>query len=165
MLEKSTEQLDPAELAMGKQEADITGPDNKTAHRSPIVDSARVLLAEDDGEMRSVIALHLRRAGYEVTECRDGMELLDHLNGYVERVRGAEHYDLIISDIRMPGVFGLAIAEGATDYAEFPPMILITAFGDAETHRTAKQIGVTAVLDKPFQMAVLLDKARAIMAR
>lgn len=126
----------------------------------PVAKSAHILLAEDDDEMRSVIALHLRREGYEVTECCDGMELLNHLNGYVEHVDDAEQFDLIVSDIRMPGVFGLSVAAGAAAYQDFPSMILITAFGDAETHRAAEQYGVKAVLDKPFKIPVLLEKVR-----
>lgn len=110
--------------------------------------------------MRSVIALHLRREGYQVTECRDGMELLNCLNGYLEGVDEAEEFDLVVSDIRMPGVFGLSIAAGAAACQGFPSMILITAFGDADTHRAAKQYGVKAMLDKPFEIPDLLEKVR-----
>ena len=121
-----------------------------------------ILLAEDDDEMRNVLALHLRREGNTVTECRNGAELLAELADYLSTPRGraAKQYDLVISDIRMPGVFGLSIVEGARDRPGFPPTILITAFGDDETHETARQCGVVAVFDKPFEMNELLEKVR-----
>ncbi len=89
---------------------EVGTPLNVASARADMICEETVQSNEDDSEMRSVIALHLRREGYEVTECRDGMELLDHLNGYVEHVGGAEEFDLIVSDIRMPGVFGLSVA-------------------------------------------------------
>ncbi len=46
----------------------------------------------------------------------------------------------------------------------FPPTILITAFGDEETHEKARQVGVAAVLDKPFDMNDLLGKVRETLA-
>jgi demethylmenaquinone methyltransferase/2-methoxy-6-polyprenyl-1,4-benzoquinol methylase len=60
----------------------------------------------------------------------------------------------------MPGVFGLSVVEGARDRPGFPPTILITAFGDEETHETASQCGVVAVFDKPFEINDLLEKVR-----
>lgn len=129
--------------------------------------SARILLAEDAEDMRTVIALRLRQQGYSVTECGDGAELLAELKDYVGNVPAEarkRQFDLIISDIRMPGVFGSSVVEGGTEYGNFPPTILITAFGDDETHERAKQFGVTAVLDKPFDMNDLLSKVREALA-
>ena len=123
----------------------------------------QILLAEDTDEMRTVVAMRLRQQGYGVTECRDGAELISELSAYLRTSEAAEsgrHYDLIISDIRMPGVFGLSIAEGAAECSNFPPTILITAFGDDETHEKARQFGVTAVIDKPFDMNELLGKVQ-----
>ncbi len=123
-----------------------------------------VLLAEDDEEMRAVLAMHLRRGGYAVTECRNGVELVDHLEAYLQDADGGERFDLIISDIRMPGVFGLTVAEGAVACRDFPPIILITAFGDAETHATARRCAVRAIFDKPFAISEFLSKVREVTA-
>jgi len=65
----------------------------------------RVLLAEYDEEMRALLARTLRRDGYEVTECSDGVALADHLGSFV-LADASEDVDLIVSDIRMPGVSG-----------------------------------------------------------
>jgi DNA-binding response OmpR family regulator len=129
---------------------------------------ARILLAEDADEMRNVLALRLRQQGYEVTECCDGAQLIaslaDYLGNEVDRPE-KQRFDLIISDIRMPGIFGLSVVEGGTEYTDFPPTILITAFGDAETHAKAHQFGVAAVIDKPFDMNMLLSKVRDTLSR
>jgi DNA-binding response OmpR family regulator len=129
---------------------------------------ARILLAEDADEMRVVLALRLRQQGYEVTECCDGAQLIaslaDYLGNEVDRPE-KQRVDLIISDIRMPGIFGLSVVEGGTEYKDFPPTILITAFGDEETHAKARQFGVAAVIDKPFDMNVLLSKVRDTLSR
>jgi hypothetical protein len=73
----------------------------------PDADTARqyrILLAEDDKEMRTLLALALKRSGYEVVACPDGADMLTHLAAFLmpcDQVH--ESFDLIISDIRMPG--------------------------------------------------------------
>ncbi len=117
--------------------------------------------------MRAVVAMRLRQQGYSVTECCNGAELLSELGDYLGNVpveARTRRFDLIISDIRMPGVFGTSVIEGGVEYRNFPPTILITAFGDEETHEKARQIGVAAVLDKPFDMNDLLGKVRDTLA-
>ncbi len=129
-----------------------------------------ILLAEDTDEMRSVIAMRLRQQGYSVTECSDGAELLARLGVYLhpetveQTADSTRKYDLIISDVRMPGVFGTSVVEGASECPNFPPTILITGFGDDEMHEKAHQVGVAAVMDKPFDMSELLEKVRTVIA-
>jgi CheY-like chemotaxis protein len=127
----------------------------------------QILLAEDTDEMRDVVALRLRQQGYAVTECRNGAELVAELAGYLGTApAGAtkRRFDLVISDIRMPGIFGLSVVEGAAECRDFPPTILITAFGDDETHEKARRVGVVATLDKPFDMNDLLVKVKETLA-
>ena len=119
----------------------------------------RLLLAEDDVEMRRMLAQLLRRDGYEVVECPDGVRLLDHLSTFLGRTKLKE-FDLVISDIRMPGLTGLEVIGGLHQMRGFPPTILMTAFGDPETHAQARQIGVVAMFDKPFDTFDLLAKVR-----
>ena len=129
-----------------------------------IKNSPVILLAEDDKEMRTMLAQELCMAGYKVVECPDGWNLLEHLGSLIlHDSEMREAVDLIISDIRMPGVTGLGILEGVQQTDGFPPMILITAFGDKETHAQAEKFGVAAMFDKPFEIDVLLDKVREIV--
>ena len=125
--------------------------------------SCSILLAEDDKEMRSLLALMLRKEGYQVCECMDGLSLLDMLSSFFLPDEEHENFDLIISDIRMPGVTGMEILMGANELDDFPPIILITAFGDKETHVQAERLGAVALFDKPFDIDEMLEKVRAIL--
>ncbi len=122
----------------------------------------RILLAEDDHEMRSLLALTLRQAKYQVLECEDGLELLEHL-----RARGqhssSRDYDLLISDIRMPGMEAFEVLEKVGARPQGPPVMLITSFGDDQTHRKAESLGVAIILDKPFATDDFLAKVRELV--
>jgi CheY-like chemotaxis protein len=112
----------------------------------------RVLLAEDDAEMRELVASSLRRDGFEVVELRDGGELFDHIG--ISWVGPPDHRrpDLVISDVRMPGFSGLEILDILRQADWALPVILITAFGDADLHQEAQRLGAAAVFDKPFDL-------------
>lgn len=118
---------------------------------------ARVLLAEDDHELRRFLAAELRKDGYLVKEAATGFELLERLG---EVARRSEGFDLIVTDIRMPGLTGLSVVEGLRNGIKpgdhGTAIILITAFGDEDTHAEAKRLGAV-LFDKPFD----LDEFRA----
>jgi DNA-binding response OmpR family regulator len=122
-----------------------------------------ILLAEDDRDMRMLLSQALRKQGYMVTECQDGVQFLTRLGPLLDS-RGAVEYDVIISDIRMPGLTGMEVLEGLTDTAWCPPVILITAFGDSDTHVRAAELGVAAMFDKPFEIDDLVAAVRAVLA-
>jgi DNA-binding response OmpR family regulator len=126
--------------------------------------TGHVLLAEDDEEFRALVEHALRCAGYRVTACTDGVELADHIGSYVLS-EVTDDFDLIISDIRMPGISGMQVLKGMSRWAGFPPMILMTAFGDDRAHATAEELGAAAMLDKPFELDDLLEIARKILAQ
>jgi DNA-binding NtrC family response regulator len=117
----------------------------------------RILLAEDDEDMRALLVWRLRRDGYEVNECRDGMEFYGYLERSVLAVELAD-FDLVVSDIRMPGEFALDVLDEFEGCDGLPPAILITAFGDSATYAEARQLGVVMVFDKPFEMEFLMEE-------
>jgi len=121
-----------------------------------------ILVADDSGEMCLLLAMHLTEAGYDVVQCHDGFELVERLGSYL-LPRSHESYDLIVSDIRMPYLSGMEILEGLGDRINFPPMILITAFGDAEAHAKARALGAAAMFDKPFSVQDLVAKVRELV--
>jgi DNA-binding response OmpR family regulator len=121
----------------------------------------RILLAEDHDAMRKFLLETLQAEGYDVTECRDGAEFLLHFEAFFVRGQSVD-FDVIISDILMPGLTGLEILEDARHYDGFPPMILITAFGDQNTRARAVKAGAAAVFDKPFEIDELLEKVREL---
>ena len=124
----------------------------------------RILLAEDDKEMRRLLTQALCNCGYDVVACPDGMAMLTHLADFLlPEELGPEQFDLIISDVRMPGISGLEVLEGRPRQRDFPPMILITAFGDDETHALAAEFGAAAMFDKPFDIDDLMGTVKSIL--
>ncbi|MFH1016894.1 MAG: response regulator [Pseudomonadota bacterium] len=115
----------------------------------------RVLVAEDDDEMRKLITSSLRKDGYEVWEARNGMEFLSYLSAFdttISHYTRKEPPDLIVTDVRMPGLSGLEVLEGLRQMNWAVPVVLITAFGDEATHAEAERLGVVAIFDKPFDL-------------
>lgn len=110
----------------------------------------RILLAEDDTDLRMLIAQVLDKDGCEVIEASDGTEALDVL-GDQHLAEHTRAIDLIITDVQLPGCTGLQILQGIRERDDTTPIILITAFGDQDVRRRARQFGVTAFFDKPFE--------------
>ena len=122
-----------------------------------------ILLVEDDEDMREMLASELRRDGYRVVEAADGDDAVDWLgvgilDGDPERLPA-----VIVSDICLPYVSGLDILEGARLSPWRLPVILITGFGDADTHERARDLGAECVLDKPFSMQTLRAAVRSAL--
>lgn len=126
---------------------------------------ARILLAEDDREFRSLVALRLRAAGFDVTEAADGAELMDSLVDPENPHERTDRFDLILSDINMPRITALNVLAGARSHIGRTPVVLITAFGDALTHERARQLGATVVIDKPFRLDDLCLSICRILSR
>ena len=116
----------------------------------------RVLLADDDPDLLDIIASALRAHGFEVLEAPNGARLLDIVAPSLLDKKAAPPAEVVISDLRMPGLTGLSVLAGLRQLDWKMPFILMTAFGDAETHEQARQLGAVAVLDKPFEIHKLL---------
>ena len=136
-----------------------TGNTKPEAPPSP----TRVLLAEDDFELRELLASVLRADGYEVTEACDGNELWALL--VQEPGAGVERapFSLVVSDLRMPGLSAFDVLSSAQRRLTEIPVILITAFGDESTHLRALRLGAKRVLDKPFDCDELRDAVQAAL--
>ena len=124
--------------------------------RSPL----RVLLAEDDDAMRPFLAEMLRGDGYDVTEVSNGRDLF----WLVEMAPRERPFDLILTDMRMPGYDGLDVVEAWAEGGPGPRVILMSAFPDEETRRRAEQLGVL-LIDKPFDLERLLKLVSLASAR
>ena len=118
---------------------------------------ARLLLAEDDVELRSLIASSLREDGFEVVEVADGNALVDRLADAMAADGSLDGFDLVVSDIRMPGFSALEVMTGMRRVLFRTPVVLITAFGDPKTHERARRLGASRIFDKPFDV----DELRA----
>ena len=130
---------------------DPSGADEPESSHSP----ARLLLAEDDFELRELLACILRADGHEVVEARDGNELWELLCGQSAGDSGA--FALVVSDVRMPGLTAFEVLGKLQRTMTQTPIILITAFGDQSTHLRALRLGASRVFDKPFDYDELRD--------
>ena len=110
----------------------------------------RILVADDDPDMRALIASALRRGGYDVVEACDGMGAIDHIAPTARTRR--DGFKAIVSDVFMPDLTGLDLLAALRCTRFETPVILMTAFGDEEVRAEARSLGATAVLDKPFNL-------------
>jgi CheY-like chemotaxis protein len=121
---------------------------------SEFIRTKRILLAEDDTEMRTLLTEVLVQDGYEVIGSADGLELLTSLEENGAQIPDGPFLDvdMIISDVRMPWVSGLDVLRSLRESDREMPVVLITAFGDDRLHAEAERLGASAVLDKPFDI-------------
>jgi two-component system cell cycle response regulator CpdR len=106
---------------------------------------AKVLVAEDDTEMRRLVVEALRRDGHDVTEAPDGGWLFVRLAEAFHHDPQFTELDCIVSDVRMPTCGGLELLERLVDICELVPVILMTAFGDDELRGRAETLGATLI--------------------
>ena len=116
---------------------------------------ARILLAEDDDDLRTLLSLKLRDAGFDVTEVSDGQGLLQRLMDGYSPDGAYDPFDMVLSDINMPGMTGLELLPKAKAARPDVPVIMITAYGDAETKRKALEGGAEALFTKPIDFGAL----------
>jgi DNA-binding response OmpR family regulator len=124
----------------------------------------RILLADDDGSFRFLIARSLRVDGYHVVAVANGVDLIDLLSDSLNPRSPVAGFDLVLSDIRMPGWPGLGALARIRGHPAMPPFILFTAFGDDETHRLALELGALTLLDKPFDIDELCSIVAAVLS-
>jgi CheY-like chemotaxis protein len=122
----------------------------------PAMKSKRVLVADDEQTIRDPLAGLLRQKGCIVTVCANGDETVVMLEK--SRTTG-RHYDLVISDIKIPGCNGYEIFRTAKSIDPATPVILMTGFGYDPNHSIvrASQEGLHSFLFKPFKANQLLD--------
>ena len=141
----------PVSAFDGGEEPTWSRPTDLPLHRRPVI-----MLAEDDSAMLSLLSSQLRRDGYRVIPCADGMEFVHRIDVY--RTHGIPiGVDLVISDVRMPKLSGLELLELVKEAPLGIPVILISAFGDTEMRGEAARRDAAAFFSKPFD----IDQLRA----
>lgn len=117
---------------------------------------AKILLAEDDNSMCDFLTMALAREGHDVTARNDGLKALEEL-------KDNDNYDLLLTDIVMPGMDGIELAQKASIIAPDLKVMFITGFAAVamDSHKT--QIGDTKVLSKPFHLKELVTQVDKIL--
>ncbi|MGB3831239.1 MAG: response regulator [Mesorhizobium sp.] len=119
---------------------------------------AKLLIVEDDESVRTLSARALERAGHSVDIAADGVQGLD-------RIRAAQGgYDLVVSDIRMPEMDGIEMAQAAA--AAFPSLRILLMTGYADQRERAEELDgiVLDVMQKPFTLAEIRDRVGRALA-
>ncbi|MEZ4471015.1 MAG: sigma-54 dependent transcriptional regulator [bacterium] len=120
--------------------------------------AARVLVADDEEDIRFMLELHLGRAGHAVTAVPDGRAALKALS--------TGDFDFALCDLVMPGLDGLALIEAAQEAGVRTPIVLMSAHANVDTALTAVQRGAFDYIAKPFRAdEVLFRLRRALEAR
>ncbi len=117
----------------------------------------RVLVAEDDEGLRSVLERGLRESGYAVDATGDGEQALAYLNTY--------EYEVAILDWRMPKVSGLEVIQRLRRRGSALPILMLTARDAANDRVTGLDEGADDYLVKPFDFGELLARVRALQRR
>ncbi|MGE0762189.1 MAG: response regulator transcription factor [Bdellovibrionales bacterium] len=123
------------------------------------VSEKRVLVVEDEGEIRQLIALHLKREGFVVTEVADGEAAMTCLQDTV--------FHLVILDWMLPGRSGLELTRWMRTQPRFDrvPVLFVTAKTDPEHIATGLDAGADDYLAKPFDTIVLMARVHALLRR
>ena len=126
-------------------------------------DQPRILVAEDDEEMRRLVAEALRDDGYEVIEAANSLDLFFHLcDVRFSRRLGRDAIDLILTDYLIPGYSGLEVIQILREARCETPVILMTGFDDHDTLTRAHRLGAV-MLQKPFQLDILRSVVRSCL--
>ena len=107
----------------------------------------RILLAEDDDSMRAYLARALERSGYDVVAVATGAEAVPHIDN--------DRFDLLLTDIVMPEMDGIELAQHAASVAPEMRIMFITGFA-AVTLKAGKAVPQAKVLSKPFHLRDLV---------
>jgi excisionase family DNA binding protein len=128
---------------------------NRSAGRTEGAARPRILVVDDEQAVRDLLAKTLETADYEVDTAPDGATAIEYLK--------ANGYDLLVTDLRMPGMDGLSvIREGRRKSADMP-VIVITGYSSEASAIEAINLGVSGYLTKPFRLPrVLQAAARAL---
>jgi excisionase family DNA binding protein len=118
-------------------------------------DRPRILVVDDEASIRDLLSKTLALAEYDVDTAPDGRSALERLRLYP--------YDLLIADLRMPGIDGLAVIREAKRLNADLPVIIITGYSTEAAAIEAVNLGVAGYLTKPFKVSQVLATAGKAM--
>lgn len=116
-----------------------------------------IITTDDDQAIRKVLQILLQKEGYLVTVCSSGDELLSLLS------KDSTTVDLLLLDIKMPGLSGLEVLEILRRTYPAIPVIMLTAFNDLDTGMKAIRLGASDYLAKPVHRKVLVESVSRVL--
>jgi two-component system cell cycle response regulator CpdR len=115
-----------------------------------------ILLAEDDDSMSNFLTLALEKAGYQVTARPNGLEALAALDT-------DDHFDLLLTDIVMPGMDGIELAQQASRKRPSIKVMFITGFSAVTMGARKSEVENARILSKPFHLKDLVDQVEKLL--
>ncbi len=122
----------------------------------------RVLVADDDEDIRALVSSTLRADGCSTIEAGDGEELLELLRTSMDEPWLCP--DVVVADVKMPKLSGLGVLAALQRARWKLPVIMMTVLSDDSIHRVAKRLGAVGVLRKPFEPSDLVNAVRSARA-
>ena len=122
-----------------------------------MMDMKKILVAEDQTDIRNLLVLNLRGAGYQVTEVADGLAALAS--------ETARANDLLVLDLMMPGMDGLELCKTLRARGCSTPILMLTAKSTELDRVLGLELGADDYLTKPFSLAELLARVKALLRR
>lgn len=118
---------------------------------------ARVLVVEDEADVRDLIVLHLKREGFEVSSVEDGEKGVKHFDGATP--------DLAVVDWMLPGMSGLDVTKWIHENRKGLPILMVTARADSADIVRGLESGADDYVTKPFEIPVFLARVRSLLRR
>jgi len=115
----------------------------------------RILVVDDEATIRSSLVEALNAVGYKVDSAETGEDALARCH--------LEEYDLLITDLKLPGVTGLEILQALRNQGRATPVIMMTAYGDVDTAVQAMRLGAYDFIQKPFKLGDIKKQVRAAL--
>jgi len=113
-----------------------------------MTDKISILVVDDEKDSRSGIAHFLKKSSYDVVTAEDGKETWEFFQ--------ANHHDLVLTDMRMPGISGIDLLKRVKTIAPLTKVIIITAYGEVESYLEAMNNGAFEYLNKPIKIKELI---------
>ncbi len=117
--------------------------------------SERILVVDDEATIRMSLVEALHAEGYEVDDAETGEEALARCHG--------EAYDLVVTDLKLPGISGLEMLQALRNQGNNLPVILMTAYGDVDSAVNAMRLGAYDYINKPFKLADIRKQVRGAL--
>ena len=124
--------------------------------QTPVEISAKILLAEDDNDMRRFLVKALQNAGYEVTSFDNGLSAYNRLR--------EEPFELLLTDIVMPEMDGIELARRATELDPEIKVMFITGFAAVALNPDNHAPRQAKILSKPFHLKDLVNEVQRLLA-
>ncbi|MBE0564635.1 MAG: sigma-54-dependent Fis family transcriptional regulator [Krumholzibacteria bacterium] len=117
--------------------------------------NARILIIDDEATIRASLQESLAAEGHEVETAESGEEALARIHNHA--------YDLVITDLRLPGVSGLEVMQALRNQGNPTPVIMMTAYGDVDSAIEAMKLGAYDYVKKPFKLGEMRKQVKAAL--